>query len=128
MFANFDGSASRTKRVALGGRSRAEESREQVLERTRLERERRRQQKLEAKSATTIQARRRQRAGRALASERGGAGPGGRAGRGRALVGQLASVAWQLLPRGHFPLLTSTAACCRRRGGPGTVRGATEQQ
>jgi hypothetical protein len=37
---NFDGSAVRAKRVALGGKSRAEESREQVLERTRLDRER----------------------------------------------------------------------------------------
>lgn len=58
MFGNFDGQAVRTKRVALGGKSRSEESREQVLERTRLERERRKQQKLENRSATAIQVRR----------------------------------------------------------------------
>ncbi|GAB4817517.1 hypothetical protein N2152v2_004563, partial [Parachlorella kessleri] len=55
-FRTFDGSAVRSKRVALGGRSRAEESREQVLERTRQDRERRKQQKLESRSATAIQA------------------------------------------------------------------------
>lgn len=43
--------------MSLAGRSRTEETRAQVLERTRRERERRRQEKLEHKSATTIQAR-----------------------------------------------------------------------
>ena len=41
--------------MEIRGASKAEESREQVLERTRLEREQRRRQKLEQKSALTIQ-------------------------------------------------------------------------
>ena len=55
----FTGQHTGRKKVALGGRSRAEESREQMLERTHLDRERRRQAKLEQKSATTIQVPRR---------------------------------------------------------------------
>lgn len=51
----FSGQHSTGRKVEIRGRSRAEESREQVLERTRQEREQRRRQKLEAKSATTIQ-------------------------------------------------------------------------
>lgn len=51
----FTGQHSGRKKVALGGRSRAEETREQMLERTHLDRERRRQAKLEQKSATAIQ-------------------------------------------------------------------------
>ena len=43
------------RKVQLGGRSRLEESRDQVLQRTQAERERRRVQRLEAKSATLIQ-------------------------------------------------------------------------
>jgi hypothetical protein len=56
-FSSFSGS-SRQKKVALGGRSKVEETRDQVVERTKLEREQRRQQKLEQRSATAIQVRR----------------------------------------------------------------------
>eukprot|EP00197_Chlamydomonas_leiostraca_P011903 CAMPEP_0202878136 /NCGR_PEP_ID=MMETSP1391-20130828/31706_1 /ASSEMBLY_ACC=CAM_ASM_000867 /TAXON_ID=1034604 /ORGANISM="Chlamydomonas leiostraca, Strain SAG 11-49" /LENGTH=95 /DNA_ID=CAMNT_0049560281 /DNA_START=49 /DNA_END=333 /DNA_ORIENTATION=+ len=53
---SFSGS-SKTPKVSLGGRSRTqEESREEVLQRTRLEREKRRQAKAEQNAATTIQA------------------------------------------------------------------------
>lgn len=51
----FTGQYSGRKKVDLRGRSRAEETREQMLERTRQERERRRQAKLEQKCATLIQ-------------------------------------------------------------------------
>ncbi|KAF8071258.1 UPL6 [Scenedesmus sp. PABB004] len=53
----FDGRAGPTRRVALGGRSRQEETRDQVLERTRLEREKRQRARLEFASAVAIQAR-----------------------------------------------------------------------
>jgi hypothetical protein len=43
------------RKVDLRGRSRGEETREQVLERTRAERELRQQSKLESKSALLIQ-------------------------------------------------------------------------
>ena len=56
-FRNFGGEFRREQRVSLAGRSRVEETRAEVLERTRRERERRRQEKLEQKSATRIQAR-----------------------------------------------------------------------
>jgi len=52
----FSGQFTSRRKVALGGRSRQEESREEVLQRTRADRERRKQQKLEQKSATYIQA------------------------------------------------------------------------
>ena len=52
----FDGNGRRTAKVDLRGRSRVE-SREQVLERTRAEREQRRRLKLETRSATCIQVR-----------------------------------------------------------------------
>lgn len=52
----FTGTAGPKRKVALGGKSRAEETREQVLERTRLEREKRQRSKLEQKSALLIQA------------------------------------------------------------------------
>lgn len=52
----FSGEFQRTKKVALGGKSRTqEETREQVLERTRQEREQRRRAKLQKDSATRIQ-------------------------------------------------------------------------
>jgi hypothetical protein len=57
-FRSFGGEFRREQRVSLAGRSRVEETRAEVLERTRRERERRRQEKLEQKSATSIQARR----------------------------------------------------------------------
>ncbi|KAH7623971.1 hypothetical protein Ndes2526B_g01225 [Nannochloris sp. 'desiccata'] len=53
---SFTGDFSRAKKISLAGKSSSAESREQVLERTRLERERRKQQKLETQSATVIQA------------------------------------------------------------------------
>lgn len=52
---SFTGDATRSKKVSLGGRSRAAETREEVLERTRLEREKRAKLKLDNKSATVIQ-------------------------------------------------------------------------
>ena len=52
---SFTGQAIPSRRVALGGRSKTEETREQTLERTRLEREKRRRAKLEQRSATCIQ-------------------------------------------------------------------------
>ena len=56
-FRSFGGEWTRQKKVSLAGRSRTEESsREEVLERTRQEREQRRQHKLETRSATTVQA------------------------------------------------------------------------
>ena len=54
-YRSFGGESTRVKKVSLAGRSRAEETAQQVLERTRLQRERRRQDKLEQKSATAIQ-------------------------------------------------------------------------
>jgi hypothetical protein len=57
-FRSFGGEFRREQRVSLAGRSRVEETRAEVLERTRRERERRRQEKLEQKSGTSIQARR----------------------------------------------------------------------
>ena len=57
MLRSFGGEFRKEARVSLAGRSRgAEETRGEVLERTRRERERRRQDKLEQKSATCIQA------------------------------------------------------------------------
>lgn len=53
----FTGSVGTKRRVNLGGSSRGSESREQVLERTRRDRERRKQLKLETSGATTIQVR-----------------------------------------------------------------------
>jgi hypothetical protein len=52
----FTGKADTTKKVDLRGKSRGEETREQVLERTRLEREQRKRAKLEQQSASRIQA------------------------------------------------------------------------
>lgn len=52
----FSGNALPTRRVDLRGKSRAEESREQVLERTKVQREQRKRLKLETRSATQIQA------------------------------------------------------------------------
>lgn len=43
------------QKVSLRGKSKVEESREQILERTRLEREKRRRAKLETTNATIIQ-------------------------------------------------------------------------
>lgn len=51
----FSGAPTR-KKVSLGGRSRAAESREEVLERTRLERERRQRHKAESRAATALAA------------------------------------------------------------------------
>lgn len=51
----FTGQVSSKKKVALGGRSRQEETRDEALRRARSDRERRKQQKLEQKSATCIQ-------------------------------------------------------------------------
>lgn len=56
-FRSWTGDFKKEQRVSLVGRSRAEETRAQVLERTRKEREQRRQEKLQQRSATTIQAR-----------------------------------------------------------------------
>ncbi|KAF6260513.1 hypothetical protein COO60DRAFT_882082 [Scenedesmus sp. NREL 46B-D3] len=56
----FTGRAGPQRKVDLRGKSRHEETREQVLERTRLEREKRQRAKLEQKSALAIQARWRQ--------------------------------------------------------------------
>jgi hypothetical protein len=53
---SFTGDFSRAKKISLAGKSQKAESREQVLERTRQERERRKQQKLEIQSAVVIQA------------------------------------------------------------------------
>ncbi|KAL4444560.1 hypothetical protein ABPG77_002377 [Micractinium sp. CCAP 211/92] len=55
-FRSFGGEYRKEARVSLAGRSRVEESRAEVLERTRRERERRRQEKLEQRGATSIQA------------------------------------------------------------------------
>lgn len=56
----FSGTAGVQRKVDLRGRrDRREESREQVLERTKAERERRQRNKLENRSALTIQVRRR---------------------------------------------------------------------
>jgi hypothetical protein len=55
-FRSFGGEFRKEQRVSLAGRSRTEETRAQVLERTRQERERRRQEKLEQRSANSIQA------------------------------------------------------------------------
>ncbi|KAL6778575.1 hypothetical protein ACKKBF_B15340 [Auxenochlorella protothecoides x Auxenochlorella symbiontica] len=52
----FSGSAARHGAVSLGGRSRREETRAEILERTRREREERRINRLRANAATTIQA------------------------------------------------------------------------
>ena len=52
---SFGGEFRKVQRVSLVGRSRGEETRAEVLERTRRERERRRQERLEQRSATTIQ-------------------------------------------------------------------------
>lgn len=52
----FTGNTTQRK-VDLRGKSRGEETREQVLQRTRAEREKRARAKLEQKSATTIQVR-----------------------------------------------------------------------
>ncbi|MEW5297235.1 MAG: hypothetical protein WDW36_000459 [Sanguina aurantia] len=51
----FSGSSS-NKKIELRGKSKGEETRQQIVERTRHERELRRQQKLESKSATIISA------------------------------------------------------------------------
>ncbi|CAD7703489.1 unnamed protein product [Ostreobium quekettii] len=53
---HFEGEFSARKKVDLRGRTRGEENRLQVLDRTRRDRERRRKQKIEAESATRIQA------------------------------------------------------------------------
>lgn len=53
---NFKGEFVSRKKVDLRGSSRGEENREQVLQRTRREREKRKRQKLEQESATIIQA------------------------------------------------------------------------
>lgn len=55
-FRSFGGEYRKEARVSLAGRSRVEESRAEVLERTRRERERRRQEKLEQRGAISIQA------------------------------------------------------------------------
>lgn len=52
----FTGEAGPKRKVDLRGKSKVEETREQVLERTRIERERRKRFKLETKSAVVIQA------------------------------------------------------------------------
>lgn len=54
---SFTGDFSRAKKISLAGKSQQAESRQQVLERTRQERDRRKQQKLETQSATVIQVR-----------------------------------------------------------------------
>lgn len=56
-FRSFGGEFKKAAKVSLAGRSRTEETRAEVLERTRRERERRRQEKLEQRSATSIQVR-----------------------------------------------------------------------
>ncbi|PSC67747.1 E3 ubiquitin-ligase UPL6 [Micractinium conductrix] len=53
---SFGGEHRKEAKVSLAGRSRGEETRAEVLERTRRERERRRQDKLEQRSATVVQA------------------------------------------------------------------------
>ena len=53
----FTGSVGNKRRVDLRGNSKGSESREQVLERSRRDRERRKQVKLENTSATAIQVR-----------------------------------------------------------------------
>lgn len=53
----FTGSVGNKKRVDLRGNSKGSESREQVLERSRRDRERRKQVKLENASAVAIQVR-----------------------------------------------------------------------
>lgn len=53
----FTGNVGAKRRVDLRGNSRGSESREQVLERSRQDRERRKQVKLENTSATVIQVR-----------------------------------------------------------------------
>lgn len=51
----FFSGTTQQKKVSLGGRSRGEETREQTLERTRAEREKRQRNKLQTKSALLIQ-------------------------------------------------------------------------
>lgn len=51
----FTGSVGNKRRVDLRGNSKGSETREQILERSRKDRERRKQLKLENSSATTIQ-------------------------------------------------------------------------
>ena len=53
----FSGSAIPQKKISLGGKSQRAESRDDLLEKTRLERERRRRDKLEDVSARQIQVR-----------------------------------------------------------------------
>lgn len=52
---NFTGAAGPQRKVDLRGKSRAEESREEVIEKARLQREKRQRAKLEQKSAVIIQ-------------------------------------------------------------------------
>ncbi len=52
----FNGQFATKRKVALGGRSRQEENREQALQRAREDRERRKKQRDELRSATLIQA------------------------------------------------------------------------
>lgn len=51
----FTGNVGNKRRVNLGGSSKGAESREQILERSRVDRERRKQNKLEHVKATLIQ-------------------------------------------------------------------------
>ena len=51
----FSGSSIPKKKVSLGGKSQRTESRDDLIEKTRLERERRRREKLEDASARLIQ-------------------------------------------------------------------------
>lgn len=51
----FTGSIGNKRRINLGGSSKGAETREQILERSKLERDRRKRNKLEASSATVIQ-------------------------------------------------------------------------
>lgn len=51
----FTGSVGNKRRVNLGGSSKGAESREQILERSRVERDRRKRNKLENSASTVIQ-------------------------------------------------------------------------
>ena len=54
---HFQGDFVTRRKVDLRGRTKAEENRAQIVERTRRDREKRRKQKLEVESATRIQVR-----------------------------------------------------------------------
>jgi hypothetical protein len=97
----------------LAGRSCVEETRAEVLERTRRERERRRQEKLEQKSATSIQARQARGSTCLLALYSAAA-----------ISGRLAMLLAGLYIKTVLPMALPPC-CCRLRGGAAGAPGGT---